>query len=75
MIPECEICHTEMILDKRLPNHKTKTGICRVRRFKCPVCDYKIVIYADGERDLEFEPELAIKAVDKFHKQETENRN
>lgn len=62
MIPTCEICTgVEMELEKTFRKHRNKTDgrMSRVRRFKCPICDYRITIYADGEIDLKIIPSNA----------------
>ena len=63
-----------MDLEKRMPNHKTRAGHhCRVRRFVCLICGYHITIFADGTRDLVFDPGRAIEDFDKFQQEEQEN--
>ena len=70
----CDICGAPMILEKRLSNAKTKTGICRRRRFKCSVCDYKKVIFASGSGDEKSWPERGIEDVKKMFRKEEINR-
>ena len=76
MTPDCIICGSEMMLEKRFKNQKSKRGnrVYRIRRFKCPHCDYKTTIFADGIRDLKSGPDDAIEAVKKHFENEEEAR-
>lgn len=70
----CDICNAPMEFEKRLSNAKTKTCICRRRRFKCTICDYQTVIYASGVGDQKVWPQTGIDEIEKQFKQEKENR-
>jgi len=48
-------------LEKTFKKHRNKDGsYCRVRRFACPICEYKTTIYADGVLDLKHFPQNAV---------------
>jgi hypothetical protein len=47
----CDICGAPLEFIKKLSTYKAKTGLCRRRRYHCPVCDLEVVIYGDGTRD------------------------
>jgi hypothetical protein len=63
-----------MELEKRLKNARTKTGICRRRRFRCTICDYKKVIFSGGSGDEKLWPSIGIDEVNKIFQQEEINR-
>jgi len=48
----CCSCSGYMKLDKDLENCKGKGTNYRRRRFKCEVCGFEEVIFADGNRDV-----------------------
>jgi len=70
----CDICNASMVLEKKLSSYRTHAGLRRRRRFKCTICDFQKVIYADGEMDEKFIPEAGIEIVKQMFKQEEENR-
>lgn len=70
----CDVCNAPMIMVKKLSNYTKIRQIFRRRRFKCSVCDYEKVIYADGFRDEIGEGIQAIEKINKNFKQEEENR-
>ena len=70
----CDICNAPMKLETRLSNYKGITKEYRRRRFKCTICDYTKMIFADGMRDEEIFPELGIDEIKKNYKQEEKNR-
>lgn len=80
LILRCDICTADMVLEVRLKNVKGKRGnTFRRRRFKCTVCDYRKTIYADGQRDENADPYLALEAAKKVlikqSKDESEHRD
>jgi transposase-like protein len=70
----CDICNAPMVLEKKFSNHKTATMNYRRRRFKCTVCDFKKTIFADGEMDEKFIPDIGIEIIKRKFKQEQINR-
>jgi hypothetical protein len=71
----CDICGAPMSLEKRLSTITHRGRRHRRRRFKCTFCDFKKVIWGEGEADEKSIPDRGIKAVNKMFKQEEENRN
>lgn len=58
----CESCNQPMKLVKKGRTTRTKNK-SRIRRFHCDLCDISHTVYADGQRDLIYDPiEAARKA-------------
>lgn len=70
----CNICGAPMILEKKLKSYKNHGRNHRRRKYKCTICDYEKVVYAGGEMDEKFIPEMGIDEVSAMFKQEEENR-
>lgn len=70
----CDICNAPMKLKDKLSNHKTSTKNYRRRRFKCTICDYEKLIFADGWRDSTLEEFESKRIIDKKFRQEQINR-
>lgn len=67
---KCLSCGSDMVLEKRLKNGRSKEGIHRKRRFKCTVCDYSELIHANGAKDVTaFELTDSEKADIKIHRE------
>ena len=47
----CDICNAPMKMVKKLTTYKTRTSLCRRRKYICTVCDYSVVIYGNGVKD------------------------
>lgn len=75
MIPICQCCGQEMVIQKQSTAQLKKGGKCRVRRFYCELCDITETVYADGYRDMITDPIDAVDAVTRMHKQEEDNQN
>jgi transcription initiation factor IIE alpha subunit len=69
----CAICGAPMKLKEKLPTITKPTVQYRRRKFKCSVCDFEEVIYANGKVDKNTKG--AIEDINKIYKQEEENRN
>ena len=71
MCPEGTV---EMEHVEDLPRFITRTGQkCRRRRFKCPICGYELVVFADGYLDEHHAGDRAEYLLDKQFKQEQTN--
>lgn len=55
----CDYCGGELVLEKG-GKVATRDGTCRIRRFRCTVCDIPKTIYAEGMIDDEVIPRLAV---------------
>lgn len=70
----CDICGAPMIFDEKLSTIKYRGNKHKRRRFKCSICDFKKVIWGEGEADEKLIPDQGIETVNKLFKQEEENR-
>ena len=75
MIPICQCCGQEMVMQKQTTASLKKGGKCRVRRFYCELCDITETLYADGWRDVITDPRDAVNDVTRMHKREEDNQN
>jgi len=75
VIPTCIICvGVEMEFVESLPRRKNRTGQAyRRTRYKCLICDYELVVYADGYRDEYNAGDVAKYNLEKQFKQEEKN--
>ncbi len=71
----CDVCSSEMKMEKRLSNHKPLKGQeCRRRRFVCQNCGWRITVFAEGDGDLRLIPERGLNVVKAIARKESENR-
>jgi hypothetical protein len=71
----CDICNAPMVLEKRLSTITHRGRRHRRRLLKCTFCDFKKVIWGDGDADEKSIPDRGIDEVKRMFKQEEENRN
>ena len=79
VIPTCIECPhgtVEMTLIEDLPRRKSRSGNAyRRKRYKCHVCDYELVVCADGYKDEYNAGDTAKYILDKQFKQEQDNED
>ena len=71
----CDICNAPMTFEKKLVTITYRGQKHKRRRFKCSICDFKKVIWGEGEADEKLIPDQGIDEVKKMFEQEEENRN
>ncbi len=71
----CDVCSSEMKMEKRLKNYKKGGSSYRRRRFVCPACGWVITIHADGEKDMNIIPTRGLDTVKAIARQESDNRD
>ena len=73
---ECPLNTVEMVLVEDLPRMRSRTGNAyRRRRYRCPICNYELVVCADGYRDEYNAGDSAKYILDKQFKQEQDNED